>query len=612
MADSWLIRVYEDHALVLVKECASPVEFGRQGGQPGESLYSVSRLPDGGSRVVIARNDEVEISRRLARVEKAAGERVLVRNLSDQVPFRLQAAPQILPGREYEAELPLVLTLSNKAVLIQKADQDDHGAGVQSLDKPTEPPLHDDDGPALATLDYSLSSVPEMSAIIDWLRAMVRVLHSAAFDADFFRRAAQSVVEVVRLDLGRVLTRDGSDWKTAASFPEAEAEHEQKNPPSRLVVNRVCKEKRTSWLDPLSIDERGPSLAGVASVVAAPVLSRSGDVIAILYGERRLEGLLATGRSVSRLDAMVTEVLAVGLAAGLARLEEQRATLALQAQFEQFFTPELARQLTTCPEMLTGQDMEITVLFCDIRGFSRISRNCGTAFTLDWINDVLSTLSDFVLKHHGVLVDYIGDELFAMWGAPEAQPDHAERACRAALEMIGSLPVLNLRWQAALGEPMELGISVNSGMARVGNTGSRRKFKYGPLGDTVNVASRVQSASRYFKLRVLVTQATRERLGPGFVFRRLGAARLFNLAEPVELFELLTPEEPDGPALCAAYEVALAAFEAREFRKARQILDELTPAHRDDGPSSALLARAVACLIDEPEPFDPTFQLPSR
>jgi adenylate cyclase len=335
-------------------------------------------------------------------------------------------------------------------------------------------------------------------------------------------------------------------------------------------------------------------------------------VIAILYGERRLEGLLATGRSVSRLDAMVTEVLAVGLAAGLARLEEQRAMLALQTQFEQFFTPELARQLATRPEMLTGQDMEITVLFCDIRGFSRISRHHGAAFTLDWINDVLSTLSECALKQQGVLVDYVGDELFAMWGAPEAQPDHAQRACRAALEMIGSLPTLNQRWQAQLGEPVEVGISVNTGMARVGNTGSRRKFKYGPLGDTVNIASRVQGAARYFQSRLLITRATHDHLGPGFPCRRVGAARLYNIAEPIELFEVVSPDQPDGHELCAAYEEALAAFEVREFREARRILDQITSAHRDDGPSFALLTRAIACLSDESEPFDPAFRVPGR
>ena len=135
-------------------------------------------------------------------------------------------------------------------------------------------------------------------------------------------------------------------------------------------------------------------------------------------------------------------------------------------------------------------------------------------------------------------MDYIGDELMAMWGAPEDQPDHAERACQAALEMIESIASVNTRWQGPLGEPTAVGIGINTGIARVGNTGSRRKFKYGPLGDTVNVASRVQGASKYFKSNLLITQATRDRLGPQFQLVRLGQARVVNIADPIELFEL--------------------------------------------------------------------------
>ena len=613
MADSWLIRVYDEGALAMFKECNGPIELGRQDDRAEERLYQLSPLPKGGCRVPIARSDEVRISRRLAWVEEADACRVLVRNVSAHVSFSVEGAPPLRPGRECAVELPVVLMFGGKVVRIQKVALDDGGSAIQSLETPTDWPMTcAGDDSRFSTLDLHSSPVPDVEGVLGWLRAMIRVLQSAACDADFFQKAAQAVVEVVRLDLGRVLTRDGGGWKTVTFFPTSDEEYEQSNPPSQLVLKRICEEKRTSWFDPLGIDEDCSSLAGVASVVAAPVLGRSGEVIAVLYGERRLQSLLMAARPVTRLDAMLIEVLAVGVSAGLARLEQERAKLSLQTQLEQFFTPELAGQLASRPELLTGQDLEISVLFCDIRGFSRISRNHGTAFTLEWINDVLSTLSDCVLGHGGVLVDYIGDELMAMWGAPEAQPDHAERACRAALEMIGSLSALNERWQAALGEPMGLGIGINTGMARVGNTGSRRKFKYGPLGDTVNVASRVQGASKYFKSSLLITRATRDRLGPDFPSRRLGAACVVNIAEPIELYELFSPKQPNVPELCSAYEEALAAFEAREFRKATGILGRLVSTHRDDGPSFALLARAIAYFVDEPESFDPAFRLKGK
>jgi adenylate cyclase len=613
MAESWWIRVYNDHHLSFFKDCDGPLELGRQDERAGESLYQVSPLAERGCRIAIARSDEVKISRRLARVERLSARRVLIRNISAHVSFGLEAGPQLKPGRGHEAELPVVLTLGTKVVRIQKATPEETGGAIQSLEKPTDFPLPQpgEESP-LRTLDLQASSVPDVAAVLGWLRGMIRVLQSAACDADFFQKVAQAVVEIVRLDLGRVLTRNGNGWETVAFFAGSGNEEERNTPPSRLVLNRVCEEKRTYWFDPLQLAEDCSSLAGVSSVVAAPVLDRSGRVIAVLYGERRLRSLLQAAGPVTRLDAMLVEVLAVGLSAGLARLEQEHAALALQTQFEQFFTPELARHLVARPELLTGQDLEITVLFGDIRGFSRITRNHGPAFTLEWTNDVLSTFSDCVLKHQGVLVDYIGDELMAMWGAPEAQPDHADRACRAALEMLGSLAALNLRWQEALGEPMGLGIGINTGIARVGNTGSRRKFKYGPLGDTVNVASRVQGASKYFKSSLLITRASHDRLGPGFQSRRLGQARVINIAEPIELFELWPPDQPNAGEVCSAYEEALAAFEARDFHKAAGILGRLVSVHRDDGPSFALLARVIACLVDEPESFDPAFRLPGK
>ncbi len=613
MSESWLLRVYDDRLLSAVKECAPPMELGRQDDRAGEGLYQVSHFADGHARVAIARSDEVKLSRRLAWLEELAGGMVLVRNLSAKVTFSLDGARQVAPGGQCEVQLPVVLQFGKRVVRIQKTAQDAEGSVIQSLDRPTAfPSALGDDRSHLATLALPAIAMPDADGLIEWLRVMIRVFQSAACDADFFQQAAAAVVEVVRLDSGRVLSRERGEWKTVASCDKSSALAARDDPPSRMVLNRVCDMKRVTWLDPSQIGEDCSSLAGVSSVVAAPVLDRSGQVIAILYGERRLESMLQAVRPVSKLDAMLVEVLAVGLSAGLARVKEERAALALQTQLEQFFTPELARQLMARPELLTGQDLEITVLFCDIRGFSRITREHEPAFTLEWTNDVLSTLSDCVLKYQGVLVNYIGDELMAMWGAPEAQPDHPARACRAALEMLESLAALNEKWQELLGEPIGLGIGVNTGMARVGNTGSQRKFQYGPLGPTVNVASRTQGACKYFKSSLLITKETRDRLGQEFPARRLGKARVVNMTDPIELYELWPPGEPGADEVCPAYEEALAAFEAGDFQKSALTLRRILNSHPDDGPSNALLARATAYIVVAPETLDSAFRLPGK
>jgi adenylate cyclase len=144
---------------------------------------------------------------------------------------------------------------------------------------------------------------------------------------------------------------------------------------------------------------------------------------------------------------MVVELIASQVAHALARLEQEQVALKARIQFEQFFIPELARELEASPSLLDGREAEVTVLFCDIRGFSTVSHRIGPRQTMAWINDVLDILSACVVEHRGVLVDYIGDELMAMWGAPEQSNDHAERACSAALDMIQRLAVIDEKWE---------------------------------------------------------------------------------------------------------------------------------------------------------------------
>src|SRR5207302_3809188 len=243
-------------------------------------------------------------------------------------------------------------------------------------------------------------------------------------------------------------------------------------------------------------------------------------------------------------EAMLVELLASGVATGLARVEQEKAAVEAELRFGQFFTKELSRQLALQPDLLKGRESEVTLLFCDIRGFSRISERLGPEGTVEWLGSVMGTLSDCVRAHAGVLMDYIGDELIAMWGAPEAQPNHPRLACRAALDMLDALRELNQRWEKSLGEPINLGIGVNTGIAQVGNTGTHHKFKYGALGNTVNLASRVQGATKHLKTKLLITGATHARLGTGFDARRLCRVRVVNIHEPVDLYELPPPGHP--------------------------------------------------------------------
>ncbi len=281
-------------------------------------------------------------------------------------------------------------------------------------------------------------------------------------------------------------------------------------------------------------------------------------------------------------------------------------------ELEQFFPPEVARQFLDRPEMLEeGTQTTISVLFCDIRGYSRISRRLGPANTIEWVSSVMEELTDCILRNQGVLVDFIGDELMAMWGAPADQPNHAELACGTALEMFACLPGLNENWKSLLGEAVSFGIGINSGIAWVGNSGTRRKFKYGPSGDTVNVGSRVQGATKYLKAPFIVTGATHEQLRDRFESRRLGRVRVVNITEPVELFEVVHPDMPHWPELKRPYEEALELYESGKLAEAAQMLGNLIATHGAAGPPLALMARTIEGLM-VPEKWSAVFELPGK
>ncbi|MDF1753246.1 MAG: response regulator [Verrucomicrobiales bacterium] len=302
----------------------------------------------------------------------------------------------------------------------------------------------------------------------------------------------------------------------------------------------------------------------------------------------------------------------------MARLNASLEKKRLREQvFEQYFTPELARELARNPDPMKMQarNEEVSMLFCDVREFSRISERLGPAQTVDWLSGIMGEFSSHVIDLGGVLVDYTGDELLAMWGAPNHQPNHAELASKAALAMLASLVELNKKWAPIVGADTEVGVGINSGSALVGNIGTHRKFKYGPLGTSVNLASRVQGATKYLKTPLLITGNTAAQLDSSFRTRRLCQVQVQNILEPVDLYELVDPNI--GPAWAeqaTRYEKALELFEQYKLRESSTVLSHVLFETQNDGPCLQLMSRVVnAMLADLPkEEFSPIWTLPGK
>jgi adenylate cyclase len=347
------------------------------------------------------------------------------------------------------------------------------------------------------------------------------------------------------------------------------------------------------------------SLVAVQAVVAAPIFNAANEVVGVVYGAR--DGLSPAGLTeVTPLEAQVVRLLAAIVSTGLGRLRKEVEAAESRARLEQFASPELARELARNPRLLEGAEREVTILFCDLRDFSGLSERLGAPTTYRLLSDLMDRLTDCVFAHLGVIVDYFGDGLCAMWNAPIDQPDHAERACQAALDMWRDLPKWNRHWQTVTGGHIHLGIGIHTGSTLVGNAGSRRRMKYGPRGHAMNLASRIEGLTKQVGVSILVTDATRSRLTSAFTQRRLGRVRVAGIEETVELYELTADEASDWQSTCETYATALRHFEQGRLTVAIAVLDQALDGQdrSQDGPSKALRRHIKNLLTTPTEGFD--------
>ncbi|MGE0758444.1 MAG: adenylate/guanylate cyclase domain-containing protein [Pirellulaceae bacterium] len=608
-----------------------PLELGRQRDDEPEAYRQYPLVPAGARIVIAERNEKSALSRRHVRIDPA-GDAWIVSNVSAAVDVMINARDVLKPGKNREVATPFTLALGDRTIHVERANANAHSpeqfestdkqpiilleeeeddteedAEISSLGR--KPPMLQETAPTPVPLNQLIGKTADGELLLHWLQSSMAVFQSAASSPDFLSKACGAMLDMVGLDTAAVMRWVSGRWHLdtlRTRNPRVNAHNWQ---PSYRMLEKVRKEKCTFRKIPLM--SVSASLKEVENLVVAPILAPNGEVIGALYGDRK-GNPENSATDVSPLEAKLVELLACGVAAGLARLDQEFAAVQARVQFEQFFTPELARQLETERNLLDGKDAEISVLFSDIRGFSRIAERLGAARTVAWVADVMEALSECVMRHSGVLVDYVGDELIAMWGAPVEEADHARLACRAALDMLRCMTPLNKKWESEIREPTHFGIGINTGIARVGNTGSRRKFKYGPLGNTVNLASRVQGATKYIHAQLLITEHTAALLPKNeFALRRHGRVRVVNIEEPCGLYEISADASENWQSMCQQYEAALAAFERGEFLAATKMLGNLVADHPEDGPSQLLLSRAVGALID-PSRFDPVWSMSGK
>ncbi len=584
------------------------VEVGRQqdGEPPPFERHDAGPVP----RVIVAANANRYFPRRLLRVAVVDND-LLIRNLHEHVDFQIDGFGTVGPGQQHAFSRPVRIQVSPAiAIEVYNDAWSARTHRAPATETPGEPLTASAPMMSFTRMVADRDIGTRSEAVVQLLRMILQIREHPAGSTAFFQAATHAAAKALELDRAMILMRSADGWDCVAEYPPRETNQAavSTRPFSQTLLTSMLHNGKTEFFEPLG-DTAGDlaleSLVNLDRGVATPLHGEHSQVIGALCGDRIQQTLGSP--PISALEATLLEVIAETVSAGLARRREEEN----RTRLEQFFTSRVADQLQANPRLLDGHDADVTVLFCDIRGFSTITQRLGATKTIRWINDILTELSECVLRHDGVLVDYVGDELLAMWGAPGAQSDHAARAVAAATDMLALRQPLCDRWHDVLVEDFGFGVGLSTGQARVGNTGSQLKFKYGPLGNTVNVGSRFQGATKFFRVPALATESTIQTLDSER-FRRLGEVQVVGIDQPLAAYEISDGTVADFFDLKDQYEQALAAFEQRRFFEAARRLSTLLERYPDDGPTVLLLSRVVDQLARPDERFCPVWKLRTK
>jgi adenylate cyclase len=264
------------------------------------------------------------------------------------------------------------------------------------------------------------------------------------------------------------------------------------------------------------------------------------------------------------------------------QVEVQRAEV--RRAFSRYVSPDVVADLIADPGKLElgGEVRELTLLFCDVRNFTSISERLSASELTRFINDLLTPLSDVILRNRGTIDKYMGDAIMAFWNAPLPVPDHAAQACRSALDMAARMRELNGRWREeaeAAGKShkeVRIGIGINTGNCCVGNLGSVQRFDYSAIGDEVNVASRFEGLAKVYGLTVIVGERTISD-APDLPVIELDLVRVSGREKPTAIFtfcDLLDGDAGRIQQLQRAHAEFVGQFRARHWDAAEAAIAE--------------------------------------
>ncbi|MES2441285.1 MAG: adenylate/guanylate cyclase domain-containing protein [Pseudomonadota bacterium] len=343
--------------------------------------------------------------------------------------------------------------------------------------------------------------------------------------------------------------------------------------------------QRPDWAPGL---ERSLLLAlGIVMALLLPWMGAARGAVlgAVMVGGMALGSWLAFRQQHFLLDPTypvlaLTAVYLVETAYTYWREERQRAYI--HRAFDRYLSPDLVKRIVDDPSRLElgGEEREMTVLFCDIRGFSRISERLGPQEIIRFLIAFLTPMCDILLAKRATIDKFIGDAILAFWNAPLDDPDQYGNAARGALAMVERLKQLNVEMAAQSVEPwpgdVQIGIGLNAGPCCVGNMGSAQRLSYSLIGDTVNLASRIEGLTKYYGVTIAIGEDLQARLRE-FATVELDRVRVVGRDAPETVHALIGDEalagSEDFRAFVASHDTMLLAYRTQDWSGALALVD---------------------------------------
>jgi adenylate cyclase len=294
-------------------------------------------------------------------------------------------------------------------------------------------------------------------------------------------------------------------------------------------------------------------------------------------------------------------------------IESEAQRQRIRSAFGFYLAPEMVQKLTENPDQLVlgGEKRELTLLFSDIRGFTTISEGLEADVLVSMINKILTPLSDAIMEHRGTIDKYMGDAIMAFWNAPLDDKDHAKNAALAALDMLARLRVLNqslkdeAKEKGETSPDIQMGVGLNTGMCSVGNMGSEQRFDYSVLGDSVNVAARLEGQTKTYGVDILLGEETAQAI-EDMACIEIDLIVVKGKSRPVAIFALLGDETMANSqkfkSLIEAQAHFLSAYRSQNWNEAKSCLKNC----RELAPELELLHEIYASRIAQYQKTPPS------